>query len=371
MAEVVLENLRKSYAGRAAVDGIDLQIHDGELLALVGPSGCGKTTTLRLIAGLEQPTGGEVCIAGRTVTRLAPKDRHVAMVFQHFTLYPHRNVFQNLAFGLRLRGAVRQQIETRVRAAASLLGLEHLLHRRPHELSGGERQRIALGRCVAGEPRVLLLDEPLSNLDARWRETLQNDLVQLQQRLGTTTIHVTHDQQEAMMMGRRIAVMNAGRIEQIGSPREVYNAPANRFVAEFIGSPSMNFLSGRLQIEDKAATIACPTLRLRLPKERWPALPMHCGAQITLGIRPEDIRMTRPPDGLWDLVRVEVLRSQPRGADSILRLRCGTHQWNSLISAAEPRPGEQLEVYLDMAKCHLFAPDGGRVETSGVADHGS
>ena len=264
MAEVVLTNLTKTYGGVAAVDGIDLRIRDGEFLVLVGPSGCGKTTTLRLIAGLDEPTSGEVRIGGRNVTRLAPKDRNVAMVFQHFTLYPHLNVFQNLAFGLKLRRVPRPQIERRVRQTAHMLGIDELLDRRPAELSGGERQRVALGRSVVRDPQVFLLDEPLSNLDARWRETLQKDLVQLQQQLGTTTIHVTHDQLEAMMMGQRIAVMNAGRIEQVGSPLDVYHAPVNRFVAEFIGSPPMNFLAGRLRIVGETPTFECPPIHLRI-----------------------------------------------------------------------------------------------------------
>ena len=337
MAEVVLEKLSKTYGGVMAVDGLDLQIRDGELLVLVGPSGCGKTTTLRLIAGLDEPTAGEVRIGGRTVTRLAPKDRDVAMVFQHFTLYPHLNVFQNLAFGLKLRRLPRPQIESRVREAAAMLGIGDLLQRRPAELSGGERQRVALGRSVVRDPQVLLLDEPLSNLDARWRETLQRDLVRLQQQLGTTTIHVTHDQLEAMTMGQRIAVMNAGRIEQIGSPRDVYHAPVNRFVAEFIGSPPMNFLTGRLQIVDDTPAIECPPIRLALPRQRWPAMNSWSGREITLGFRPEDVRTVRPPGGSWEPLRAQVVRCQSRGADSILQLRCGAHELSARV-ADDPVP---------------------------------
>ena len=337
MAEVVLEKLSKTYGGVAAVDGLDLQIRDGELLVLVGPSGCGKTTTLRLIAGLDEPTAGEVRIGSRTVTRLAPKDRDVAMVFQHFTLYPHLNVFQNLAFGLKLRRLPRPQIESRVREAAAMLGIGDLLQRRPAELSGGERQRVALGRSVVRDPQVLLLDEPLSNLDARWRETLQRDLVRLQQQLGTTTIHVTHDQLEAMMMGQRIAVMNAGRIEQIGSPQDVYHTPVNRFVAEFIGSPPMNFLIGRLQIVDGTPTIQCPPIRLALPRQRWPALNSWSGRELTLGLRPEDVRTVRSSGGSCEPLRAQVVRCQAQGADSILQLRCGVHELSARI-VDDPAP---------------------------------
>jgi ABC-type sugar transport system ATPase subunit len=361
MATVVLEKLSKTYGGVAAVDGLDLQIRDGELLVLVGPSGCGKTTTLRLIAGLDKPTAGEVHIGGRTVTRLAPKDRDVAMVFQHFTLYPHLNVSQNLAFGLKLRRLPRPQIESRVREAAAMLGIGDLLQRRPAELSGGERQRVALGRSVVRDPQVLMLDEPLSNLDARWRETLQRDLVRLQQQLGTTTIHVTHDQQEAMTMGQRIAVMNAGRIEQLGSPRDVYHAPANRFVAEFIGSPAMNFLTGRLQIVDDTPAVECPPIRLTLPRQRWPAINAWSGREITLGLRPEDIRTVRPSGGSWQSLQAQVVRCQSRGADSILQLRCGQHELSARVTDdPAPHAGDFREVYLDMAKCHLFDPATGQ-----------
>jgi ABC-type sugar transport system ATPase subunit len=361
MATVVLEKLSKTYGGVAAVDGLDLQIRDGELLVLVGPSGCGKTTTLRLIAGLDKPTAGEVHIGGRTVTRLAPKDRDVAMVFQHFTLYPHLNVSQNLAFGLKLRRLPRPQIESRVREAAAMLGIGDLLQRHPAELSGGERQRVALGRSVVRDPQVLMLDEPLSNLDARWRETLQRDLVRLQQQLGTTTIHVTHDQQEAMTMGQRIAVMNAGRIEQIGSPRDVYHTPVNRFVAEFIGSPPMNFLTGRLRIVDDVPALECPPIRLALPRHRWPTINAWSGREITLGLRPEDIWTVHPSGNSWELLQAQVVRCQSRGADSILQLRCGTHELNARIANDPvPRAGELVEVYLDMAKCHLFDPATGQ-----------
>lgn len=357
MAEVILENLSKTYGGVPAVAGLDLRIRDGELLVLVGPSGCGKTTTLRLIAGLDEPTAGEVRIGDRMVTRLAPRARDVAMVFQHFTLYPHLDVFQNVAFGLRLRRFPRAETERRVRQAAALLGIEDLLQRRPAELSGGQRQRVALGRCIVREPRVLLLDEPLSNLDARWRETLQADLVRLQQQLGTTTIHVTHDQQEALLMGQRIGVMNGGRLEQLGTPQDVYHAPRNRFVAEFIGSPPMNFLTGRVQIDDGAPRFACPPLRLPLSPQRWPAIGAWSGREVVLGIRPEDVRVVPPSRSSHASLRMQVAGCQMRGADTIVQLSCGPHAWRARLAGdAAPGVGEALDVSLDMAKSHLFDP---------------
>lgn len=361
MAEVILENLCKTYGGVAAVDGIDLQVPDGELLVLVGPSGCGKTTTLRMIAGLDEPTSGEIFIGGRSMRRLPPKDRHVAMVFQHFALYPHLDVFRNLAFGPKLQHVPRAEIEVRVRDAARRLGIEHLLQRRPTQLSGGERQRVAVGRAIVRNPQLFLFDEPLSNLDARWREALRTDLVAVQRQLGTTTIHVTHDQVEAMLIGQRIAVMDAGRIQQTGSPLEVYHAPANRFVAEFIGSPPMNFLPGRLEIIDDTPIFRCPPLQLKLPCRGLPDLHSWSGRELTFGIRPEDVLTVRPDRGVCESVPAEVLLVQSLGADTILRLRCGSHDLTARVPADQQhRVGERLEVFLDTAKSHLFDPLSGR-----------
>ncbi len=361
MAEVVLENLCKRFGGVAAVDGVDLRVADGELLVVVGPSGCGKTTTLRMIAGLDEPASGEISIGGRSVRRLAPKDRHVAMVFQHFALYPHLDVYRNLAFGLKLRRVPRAEIEVRVREAARRLGIESLLQRRPAELSGGQRQRVALGRAIVRDPQVFLFDEPLSNLDARWRESLRADLVELQRQLGTTTIHVTHDQVEAMLIGQRIAVMDAGRIQQVGPPLDVYHAPANRFVAEFIGSPPMNFLTGRVQIVEGRPTIVCPPLHLKLPRQYLPPLQSWSGRELTLGIRPENVRTNGAAGADWESLPAEVLLCQPLGAETILRLRCGPHQLTARVPAdRRHRPGDVLPVFLDLAKSHLFDPDSGR-----------
>lgn len=364
-----IENLTKVFDTPEgpvhAVREVSLEVEEDEFFSLLGPSGCGKTTTLRMIAGLDEPTAGEIHVGGRSVRHLAPKDRHVAMVFQHFALYPHLDVARNLAFGLKLRRVPRAKIEVRVRDAARTLGIEHLLQRRPAELSGGERQRVALGRAIVQDPQVFLFDEPLSNLDARWRESLRMDLVGLQRQLGTTTIHVTHDQREAMMLGQRLAVMNAGRIQQVGPPLKVYHAPANRFVAEFIGSPPMNFLPGRMQIVDDTPTLECPPLRLKLPLQYSPPLQSWSGREVTLGIRPEDVRTARMDGENWDALPAEVLLCQPLGAETILRVRCGGQELTARVAAdRNHRPGEMLNLFLDLAKSHLFDPLSGQTVLS-------
>src|SRR5215469_6323851 len=266
MAIVELTNVVKKYGDVLAVESFNLTTTEGEFVVLVGPSGCGKTTTMRMIAGLETVTGGEIKISGKNVVGMIPRERDVAMVFQNYALFPHMNVFGNMSFGLRLRKLPREKIESRVREAASILGIERLLDRKPKELSGGERQRVALGRAIVREPQVFLMDEPLSNIDAKLRVEMRAEIIKLQRRLGVTTFYVTHDQVEALSMGDRIVVMSKGRVQQVGAPKDLYNKPANRFVAGFIGSPSMNFL--RVEMNPNGSISAGENLRLLVSKER-------------------------------------------------------------------------------------------------------
>ena len=362
MAQVALENVSKRYGEVAAVDGLDLVVQDRELLVVVGPSGCGKTTTLRLIAGLEDVTTGRICIGGRVVNRVAPKDRNVAMVFQHYALYPHMDVFKNMAFGLRMRGFSKTEIDSRVRQAAGLLGIENLLSRKPAALSGGQRQRVAVGRAIVRDADVFLLDEPLSDLDAQLRVAMRTELVKLQQQLTATMIHVTHDQVEAMMMGERIVVMNEGRIQQVGRPMDVYNRPVNRFVAGFIGSPPMNFLDGTLTASAGEVRFELADFTLPLTSEHPDRYAKWSGKKVTLGVRPEDISTFRRPDkdDTWQRVRAEVVVAQPLGVETVLDLRCGIHEFRVRAGASDvPRRGETIDVYFNATKCLLFDPDNG------------
>jgi multiple sugar transport system ATP-binding protein len=362
MAQVALENVTKRYGEVTAVDAVDLHVEDHELCVLVGPSGCGKTTTLRLIAGLEDVTSGRIDIGGHVVNHVAPKDRNVAMVFQHFALYPHMNVFKNMAFGLRMRGLSKGETDRRVRDAARLMGIEDLLSRKPVQLSGGQRQRVAVGRAIVRDADVFLFDEPLSDLDAQLRVAMRAELVKLQQRLAATVIHVTHDQMEAMTMGDRIVVLNEGRVQQIGSPMDVYHHPVNRFVAGFIGSPPMNFLEGTFTVTDGKPRLDLSHFTLDLPPGCPDRYAKWSGKAVTLGIRPEEIRMgpRADSDGTWEQLSAKVAVIQPLGAETLLHLRCGPHEFRVRTVASDAyRSGEAVEVYVDMAKCYLFAPDSG------------
>jgi multiple sugar transport system ATP-binding protein len=362
MAQVILENLTKRYGSVAAVCGLDLAVQPGELVVLVGPSGCGKTTTLRMIAGLELPTSGRICIAGRVVNDLRPQERQVAMVFQHGALYPHLDVYHNLAFSLKLRRRPTAEIDRQVRDAARLLGIEELLPRYPWQLSGGQRQRVAVGRAMVRRPEVFLLDEPLSNLDGPLRNTLRTELMQLQQQLAATMILVTHDQLEAMTMGQRIAVMIAGRIEQVGPPLTVYDAPATRAVAEFIGSPTMRFLSGTLQAESAGWQLALGLGRVPLPLGQQAHPPAWHNRPVTVGIRPEAVRDVLPADadGPWLPLRAEVTQIQPLGAETILELCCGGQGLTARVDARRSyQRGQIIDAYLNSAQCHLFDPASG------------
>jgi len=363
MAQVALENVTKRYGEVTAVDAIDLRVEDRELCVLVGPSGCGKTTTLRLIAGLEDVTSGRIYIGDRVVNRVSPNNRNVAMVFQHFALYPHMNVFKNMAFGVKMRGLSKAEIERRVQDAARLMGIEDLLSRKPVQLSGGQRQRVAVGRAIVRDADVFLFDEPLSDLDAQLRVAMRTELVKLQQRLAATVIHVTHDQVEAMTMGDRIVVLNEGRIQQIGPPMEVYCHPANRFVAGFIGSPPMNFLNGRLTVSKGVAQFEIPDFTLCLKSEHPDRYAKWSEKSFTLGVRPEYVVLHRPKSGGdWQHLRGEVVMLQPLGSEAILDLRCGRREFRARVGASgTPRRGETIDVYLDMAKCHLFDPNSGNV----------
>lgn len=341
MASITLEGLKKTYAGNvAAVKGVDLHIQDGEFVVLVGPSGCGKSTLLRMVAGLESITKGTLKIGERVVNQLEPADRDIAMVFQNYALYPHMTVYNNLAYGLKNRGFKKDAIEQRVRAAAKMLEIEDFLERKPRKLSGGQRQRVAMGRALVREPAAFLFDEPLSNLDAKLRVQMRVEIKQLQRRLKTTSLYVTHDQLEAMTLGDRLVVLNAGQIEQVGTPMEIYARPATMFVAEFIGSPAMNMLPlAYLQQQDTQGVLS------QLPKET-----------DTVGIRPDDMQLTLPTVPYVTLDTTLML-FEAAGAESHLYVNlAGSEQPTVIRTAGQPpvREGETLQVYVTGDALHPF-----------------
>ena len=360
MAEVRFKDVSKVYDGDVqAVTGLNLTVEDESLLVLVGPSGCGKSTVLRMVAGLEELTAGEICIDGQRVNDVLPKDRDIAMVFQNYALYPHMTVYGNMAFGLKLHGYPKQEIERRVRDAASLLGITPLLGRRPRDLSGGQAQRVAVGRAIVRHPRVFLFDEPLSNLDAQLRVHMRVELARLHRRLATTMIYVTHDQVEAMTLGQKVAVMNDGRLQQVAGPVELYARPVNRFVAWFIGSPAMNFIPGRAEVEGDAVRFVSDELWLALPRRFGPSLRAHAGRALELGIRPEDIQptgaATRTAADCIRTTGVEVV--EPLGAETLvhLHIRPGGADIVARFSAEHtPRAGGQLDVAFNTDKAHVF-----------------
>jgi multiple sugar transport system ATP-binding protein len=360
MAKVLLEQITKQFGNVVAVNNVTLEVPDKQFTVLVGPSGCGKTTCLRLVAGLEEATGGNIYIGDRLVNDVAPKDRDIAMVFQNYALYPHMSVYDNMAFGLRLRKYPKPEIDRRVKEAAEMLGIQELLSRKPKQLSGGQRQRVALGRAIVREPQVFLMDEPLSNLDAKLRVQTRAEIKKLHARLQTTTIYVTHDQVEAMTMGDRIVVMKDGLVQQVDSPLNLYDKPSNLFVAGFIGSPAMNFLEVKLAKQDGKLTVEGGVFRAEVPSEYVPTLAPWGGRPIIFGIRPEDIHDSafRQDVRYGALFRAAVDVHEPLGSDIILYLTAGDHSMVARVDArSQARMGQSTEVMLDMKKMHVFNAD--------------
>jgi multiple sugar transport system ATP-binding protein len=396
MAEITIDDATKVYPdGTAAVSSLSLEIGDGEFVVLVGPSGCGKTTALRMVAGLEEISGGTVRIGGRVVNDLPPKDRDVAMVFQNYALYPHMSVHENMAFALKLRKMSKAEIDRRVREAAGILGLSEYLHRKPKALSGGQRQRVAMGRAIVREPQAFLMDEPLSNLDAKLRVQMRAEIAKLQQDLAVTTIYVTHDQTEAMTMGDRVALMKQGRLQQVDAPQVLYERPANLFVAGFIGSPAMNLVDAVLDRDGDRLTVTFGSNELELDGavlDRHPSLGDHVGRTVVVGMRPEDLddaalvsgapagrRMTASVD-LLEALGSEVLahftvdappvvtddtkelaRDLADPQDLEAQAQAGT---SSFVARLDPRTrarrGERLELVVDVGRLHFFDPADGR-----------
>ncbi len=355
MAQVVLTGINKFYDSVHAVKDVNLQIRDKEFMVFVGPSGCGKTTTLRMIAGLEAISSGDISIGGQVVNDLAPMDRDIAMVFQNYALYPHMSVFDNMAFGLKMRKFVRSAIADRVRHASEILGIGNLLDRKPRQLSGGQRQRVALGRAIVRHPQVFLFDEPLSNLDAKLRVQMRVELKKLHQRLGTTAVYVTHDQVEAMTLGDRVVVMKDGWVQQVGTPLDLYNSPANKFVAGFLGSPAMNFASVTLANGGAGLTARNSGLEIALsPAQRERLLP-HTGKEITLGVRPENLRLATDgdPPGLTFNSRIEVV--EQLGSEILLDVRVGA---DSMVASVDPatraRTDEHIRLAVNPEALHFF-----------------
>ena len=387
MAQIILEHVEKAYAGGVkAVNDLSLDVKDGEFMVFVGPSGCGKSTALRSIAGLEEITGGTIQIGDRVVNDLAPKDRDIAMVFQNYALYPHMTVEQNLAFGLQLRKTPKEEIKRRVDDAAQMLGLEQYLKRKPAALSGGQRQRVAMGRAIVREPQAFLMDEPLSNLDAKLRVSMRASLSQLHARLGVTTVYVTHDQVEAMTLGHRVCVLRDGRLQQVDTPQALFDAPVNLFVAGFIGSPAMNFVDAEL-VRDGGPAVAFAGHKLPLPAgmlDAKPGLSNYLGREVILGIRPSDFEDASLADSGWAKISATADVTEELGSeihviftidatpvrhetistivdesadDAAIVLASGKSLWTARVaSRSRVRSGQPIELAIDTANLQFFDP---------------
>jgi len=359
MASVTFKHVTKKFGDFTALDDLNIDIVDKEFLVLVGPSGCGKTTALRCLAGLEEVSDGEVLIGDKVVNDIPPKDRDIAMVFQSYALYPHMSVYDNMAFGLKLRHIPKDEIARRVEESAKTLGIEHLLKRKPRELSGGQRQRVAVGRAIVREPKVFLFDEPLSNLDAKLRVQTRAEISKLHHRLQTTFIYVTHDQTEAMTMASRIAVMNKGILQQLDTPQTLYDKPNNQFVAGFIGSPAMNFFPARLKKEDSTLFADCGAFSVKIPDEKFSTYAPHAGKEVIFGIRPEDVHNPEyVPVGIHAApVEAKVEVTELMGNEIFLYLVSGE---SSYIARVDPRTrftfGQHVQVMFNMDNFHIFDP---------------
>ena len=361
MAEVILKNIRKVYdKDVVAVDDANIEIKDKEFVVLVGPSGCGKSTTLRMIAGLEEITGGEISIDGKVVNDVPPKDRDIAMVFQNYALYPHMTVYQNMAFGLKLRKYPKDEIDARVQEAADILGIQELLERKPKALSGGQRQRVAVGRAIVRKPKVFLFDEPLSNLDAKLRVQMRAEISKLHNKLEATMVYVTHDQTEAMTMGDRIVVMKDGLIQQIDEPLSLYNKPVNQFVASFIGSPSMNLIRGKISSSGGNLAFDEGNVQLTLPASYGERLSSHVDKDVILGIRPEDIH---DPDTIGrnvEIVEIEATVEvvEPMGNEVFLNLTTGKTAFVARVDPLHmPKIDQRVKLVIEINKAHFFDLD--------------
>lgn len=360
MATVVLKNISKVYSNNVvAVNSISLEVEDKEFIVLVGPSGCGKTTTLRMVAGLEEVTRGEIYIDDDLVNDVPARDRDIAMVFQNYALYPHMTVYENLAFGLKLRHYPKKEIERRVQEAAEILGIEGLLKRRPKELSGGERQRVAVGRAIVRKPKVFLFDEPLSNLDAKLRVQMRTELIKIHKRLQSTMMYVTHDQVEALTLGERIVVMKGGVIHQMGDPITVYENPKNKFVAGFIGSPPMNFLQGKIVNQNGDYYFYDKGIKLRVLPQSYERMAPYAEQKVIFGIRPEDVydrifaQDARPEYTITATVEVV----EPMGSEIVLFLNAGRNSFIARVNNQDTaKVNQDLQIVFDMSKAHFFDP---------------
>jgi len=375
MASVSLRGVVKTFGAVPVIHGIDLDVADDEFVVFVGPSGCGKSTLLRMIAGLESITGGDVMIGGERVNDVPPRGRNIAMVFQDYALYPHLSVFENMAFGLRMRRRPDGEVRQRVCEAARILKIDGLLERKPRELSGGQRQRVAMGRAIVRQPVAFLFDEPLSNLDAKLRTEMRTEIKKLHDALAATVIYVTHDQVEAMTLADRIVVLNAGRIEQIGTPDEIYNTPASRFVAGFTGSPPMNFAPCRLTRRDGAVRVALQLAaqggsELVVPDRHAERCAPLVDRPLVFGIRPEHMHAADGRDRAGDTLDLPVHVVEPLGSDTLAFLDAGAGADDMIARLAPetaPRAGQRFPVRLDMARFHLFDPESGRARFGGAA----